>query len=196
MAFWSDKTFEPKRENRWLLYIAGFEPWMISTFKKPSYQINVSKYQILNDVFKKPNVVVWNDVEVTITDGSLEKGSGQSKFSAFGSELNDALIKNNKSPTAGGINTTQTLMRKLAGLGYATPLGLPEVATSITKDQMVKTFGNIIRFQQLNAAGNPIDTWSLHNPILKSVNFGDARYESDNLNKITMSFEYDFATFS
>jgi len=41
--------------------------------------------------------------------------------------------------------------------------------------------------------GAPIETWSLYNPWIKSVNFGDLDYESDELVNVELSIRYDWA---
>jgi len=48
--------------------------------------------------------------------------------------------------------------------------------------------------QQLNAEGNAVETWTLVNPFIKSTNFGQLDYASDELVKLELVISYDYAT--
>jgi len=47
---------------------------------------------------------------------------------------------------------------------------------------------------QIDADGNPQETWTLKNAILIKLGFGDLDYASEDLSEIEMSFRYDWAT--
>lgn len=199
MPFWNQNDIEPKRSNRWLLYLKDFDPFLISSFKKPSFSISHSEYQIINEVYYKPNVLSWKETNCTITDVEHSK---------------DIPVK---------YNATKILMQKIPQIGARWPSdGFPqpiierdkygssvgedldfpnfrpggfEPNSSITKTDMNLTFG-IIKFQQINAEGKPIEEWKLFNTSLVDVDFGDASYEKDEINKITLTLKYDYATFT
>ena len=46
---------------------------------------------------------------------------------------------------------------------------------------------------QVDSEGEDIETWNLHNFIIKSVAFGDLSYDDDGLVEITMNIAYDWA---
>ena len=48
--------------------------------------------------------------------------------------------------------------------------------------------------KQIDANGEPIEEWKLHNPFLTNVDFGTVGYDSDELVEYTLTVDYDFAT--
>ena len=67
----------------------------------------------------------------------------------------------------------------------------------LSKKQMSKSLsyqGGNFTIQQLNAEGNAVETWTLKNPFITSVNLGDLNYETDGLSTITLGLRYDFAS--
>ena len=71
--------------------------------------------------------------------------------------------------------------------GYRLPPAttIPE---GIKKDSQNKLF-----IYQLNGAGKQVEKWTLHNTFIKSINFGDLDYSSDDLLTLEITFGYDFA---
>jgi hypothetical protein len=67
-SFWSDPRLDPKRQYRFVVYVANFDPFIAKTVKKPSFQVGVSRHQYLNHEFKYPTTVKWNDVTMTFAD--------------------------------------------------------------------------------------------------------------------------------
>jgi len=68
MGFWADANTEPKRADRFLMYINGIPEWMISKTGKPSPKISVVKKQYLNHTFKYPGKVEWESITFTLND--------------------------------------------------------------------------------------------------------------------------------
>lgn len=64
------------------------------------------------------------------------------------------------------------------------------------KDGMKKSqySGEPFIIQRLDDAGKIQDTWTLINPFIKSVKYGDLDYSSDDLLEITITVAYDSAT--
>ena len=50
--------------------------------------------------------------------------------------------------------------------------------------------------QQLDSDGAVVEQWTLHNPFINKVGFGDLSYEDDNLSEISLGLTYDWATYS
>jgi hypothetical protein len=48
---------------------------------------------------------------------------------------------------------------------------------------------------QYDASGSPLTTWKLKNPFIKSINFGDYDYSSDDIIEIEVVVAYDWAYF-
>ena len=47
---------------------------------------------------------------------------------------------------------------------------------------------------QLTADGKPLEKWTLNNPFLTGVEFGEFVYEGDDIREIDMKLRYDWAT--
>lgn len=199
MAFWHQSDIEPKRSNRWVLILGWLDPFLISSFKKPSFQISHSEYQIINDVYYKPNVLAWNESTCSIVD--LQHASGIpvklnatkvlfDKLTEIGAKwpsdgFPQPVIKRDRNGSSVGEDPDNPNFR---------PGGF-EPNSSITKADMNFAFG-IIKFQQLKADGKPFEEWKLFNTSLVSADFGEASYDKDEINKINLTFKYDYATFT
>lgn len=209
MPFWSDSNIEPKRKNRWLLYIQDFEPWMMVSFTKPSITIGKSTYQEINNIRHKPTIARWEPCNFTITDLETEDKNG-----SF-------------------LNTTAGFMSIIRGSGYPTleEPKLPkrdkngiietfstedptdyyekggEVFSNIMKDKAMKALGRV-RFVQLsvgksnsntetnsNSKEEPIEEWVLHNCWLERCDFGGDMTYDDDIVKISATICYDYATY-
>lgn len=77
--------------------------------------------------------------------------------------------------------------------GYK-PLTSPSDKLSSTSKSSALSALGLIQIQQLDANGDPLETWTLHNAWIKDVKFGDLDYESDDLTEIEIEFRYDHAS--
>ena len=48
----------------------------------------------------------------------------------------------------------------------------------------------------MDADGNDLETWLLHNAFIKSVKFSDLDYDSEDLSTCDLELRYDWATMS
>ena len=95
-----------------------------------------------------------------------------------------------------------------SGKPYFPNLSVPEKASTIANSfgggiqgqtdhsiAGVGTESNIqsVRIYQLNPAGLVVEKWTLHNPMVKSINWGDLDYESDDPVEYSLDIEYDWA---
>ena len=88
---------------------------------------------------------------------------------------------------------SQDFYDKLVADGYNFEGAVGLLADGIIKNQYTdKPF----LINQLGSDGKAIETWSLINPWIKSVKFGDLDYSSDDLVEITITVSYDSATLS
>jgi len=95
------------------------------------------------------------------------------------------------------------LYRILETAGYQNPIaqGAAIVGDSSTgiktfaKSTATKPFDQI-KIVQVNAFGDPVETWTLNNAWLNKVAFGDLDYGSDEISEVTLTFAYDWADLS
>jgi hypothetical protein len=83
-----------------------------------------------------------------------------------------------QSPTAAGAAIT--------GAGTGSTL------RTMAKGTATRQFDQI-QIIQIDANGDALETWTLNNAWVKSVNFGNLDYSSDDINDITFTFRYDWA---
>ena len=165
MAFWSDKSVEPKRKFRWLLYWTGVPQFVIKSVKKPSYTVATTPHQFLNYEFNYPGRVTWEDIQITLVD-PVQPDSTKSLYKIL--ENSGYVIPSNYQEAA---------------------------AATISKEGMIDALGTEIKLSQLDAAGNQfIETWIVKNPLITSVDFDTLDYSSDELLNITVNIKYDYAT--
>lgn len=165
MAFWSEKTVEPKRKFRWLLYWTGVPQFVVKSVKKPSYAVATTGHQFLNYEFNYPGRVTWQDVQITLVD-PVQPDSTKSLYKIL--ENSGYVIPSNYNEGA---------------------------AATISKQGMVDALGTEIKLSQLDADGTrPIETWIIKNPLITAAEFDTLDYSSDELLNITVTIKYDYAT--
>lgn len=169
MAFWTTNDVTPTRQFRFKVTNGTGAWWWASSCSKPSYEISTEEYKLINNKYKYPGVATWNDVNITIVDvGEKTK------------ELANALVQSGYNPET-VIDTVDGLSKKL--MNKQAYLGGGTAAQSALQ----------FRIQQLDAKGATIEDWLLVNPMIKSVNFGQLDYSSDELVKLELVIAYDYA---
>ena len=165
MAFWSEKTVEPKRKFRWLLSWTGVPQFVIKSVKKPAYSVATTGHQFLNYEFNYPGRVTWEPITITLVD-PVQPDSTKSLYKIL--ENSGYVIPSNYNEGA---------------------------AATISKQGMVDALGTEIKLSQLDADGQvPIETCVIKNPLITSAEFDTVDYSSDELINITVTIKYDYAT--
>ena len=170
MTFWSGKTLTPTRQFRFMINTGSGNWWWASTCSKPSYEVSTEEYKLINNKYKYPGVVTWNDVNISIVDvGDKTK------------ELANSLAKSGYNPGGPKEGDQDGLSKeKMKDQAYV---------GGGKKSQMALQF----RIQQLDDTGTPVEDWLLVNPFIKSVIFGQLDYASDELVKLELVISYDYA---
>jgi len=176
-TYWANKDSVPKRQHRFLFKFGtkqGDGPmelpmWVCSRVTRPSMEITAIEHQYLNHTFKYPGRAKWNNISVTLRDPG--------------------------SPDASGV-----LYAWIKKAGYTPPIGSADEATSaatFTKKSFAELFG-AVTIETLGVddkgAGKVIEKWSIHNPMIVSINWGENDYASEELLNITLDLAYDYAT--
>ena len=167
MSFWTEKTVEPKRTFRWLLYFTGMPQFIAKSVKKPSFQVSTTPHQFLNYEFHYPGAVKWQPISMTIVD-PVNPDSTKSLYKIL--ENSGYVIPSNYRE---------------------------QFAATISKEAMVNALGGQIAIAQLDAEGNsntPLEKWIIKNPLITSVDFGELNYSSEEMLNITINITYDYAT--
>jgi hypothetical protein len=65
---------------------------------------------------------------------------------------------------------------------------------TMSKTKSVRALGNKIDIVQIDSDGQPVETWTLINPWIKDVKYGELDYESDDITNIEVEVRYDWAS--
>ena len=49
MKFWNERSVEPKRKFRWLLYFSGMPQFIVKSVKKPSFAVATTPHDFLKE---------------------------------------------------------------------------------------------------------------------------------------------------
>jgi len=164
MAFWTDAQFEdPKRAYRFLVDI-GRMPNGATWYAKSC---------------KKPEITI-STIEHNFLNHRFYY-PGRAEWGAVTITLVDPL-----SPDA-AINTAAIIRAS----GYNPPKDVTDTST-ISKQAAVAAMGSVV-ISQIDSVGNAVETWTLWNPFITSVTYGDLDYSSDEMTEITIEVRYDWA---
>ena len=168
MAFWNERTVEPKRKFRWLLYFANAPQFIIKSVTKPSFQVGSSSHNFLQHQFHFPGRVTWQDISITLVD-PVNPDATRTFYE---------IIK-----SAGYVVPSE--FDQSARSSYAT----------VSKKEMVANLGTFIRIDQIAAEGSSkvIESWKVNNPQITSVNFDSLDYGTDEALNIQVGIKYDWA---
>lgn len=193
MAFFTEKTLNPKRKFRWVVDIGtGNDTNSIlrvaaKSVQKPNYTLETTQHKFLNHQFNYPNRVIWQPIDITFVD-HLGRG---------------------------GTSVSSRLYALLLSSGYQIPANPFNCELSPTKNRAVGALGSVKIVQLSGDAGRArftvdeidgrapgapqrsdvIETWTLGNAFISKVTFGDLSYDDDGLVEIQCTFTYDYAEF-
>lgn len=166
MAFWSTADVEPKRGFRFLVQIGDDIVWWAKQVNTPSFDVGEVEHSFLGNKYYFPGKVSWTEVSLTLVDPVSP----------------DAVHKTNE---------------YIINSGYMVPLNTDsqdqlETISKIKANTIA--FKSVFNIQVLNADGLVIENWTLNNPFIRSVKFGDLSYEDDALRTVELGIRYDWAS--
>ena len=89
-------------------------------------------------------------------------------------------------------DATTRLLNAIKNSGYMYPTSPTQLGT-ISKLKSVNAFDNTFVITQLNADGQPVETWTLHNAFITKVGNGSLSYSSEDLVELSLTIKYDYA---
>ena len=181
MAFWGEglnaNSKDPKRKFRFKVQIGDLGQgivWYAKSVTKPEMTIeNGTEHKFLGHTYKFPGSVKWNECEVMLVD-----------------PVNDS-----------GKDAATRLLEIIEKSGYVFPNEFykdpnqPRAFETISKGKATAALDAVV-IEQIDANGDTIEKWTLHNPFINKVGFGDLSYDSDDLSEISLGITYDWATFN
>lgn len=189
MAFWNEASMEPKRKFKFLLRFGNasdaLPSFIVKKVNKPEISISDTPHKFLGHTYYFPATTSWNEINCTVIDpAGFGKGGDNEPATANAPSVDVAegmyrvlLASGYQSPTA---------------QGYATAGGAPATLRTFSKSAATAQFDQI-QIVQIDASGQPVETWTLNNAFIKKMTFGELDYGSDDINEITLTFRYDWA---
>ena len=175
MAFWSEKV-NPKTKQRFVLVIGEKQVITVKSVTKPKATVDIKGYRMINHTYKYPGLLTWNPITIKLVD-------------MYG----DDTVEGVKDTS---LNTAKFLRDLLSKSGYQTPRN-DGITTAEKASTISNAFGNSIKIQQINPAGDKIvEQWTLVNPIISEINWGEVDYSSDDLIEYVLTVDYDYALFT
>ena len=93
-------------------------------------------------------------------------------------------------PVAPDAASIVTKMIKDSGYSPATSA---DAQQTMSKKKSVEALGDLA-IVQLDGDGGEVERWTLKNPWIKDVKYGELDYESDDLTNVELEIRYDYAT--
>ena len=88
----------------------------------------------------------------------------------------------------GAVAQTNAIM---VASGYQVP-GSPADLASMSKGKATAAIGYLV-IEQIDSNNQVIEMWTVKNPFIKSVKFGELAYDNDDLSEIELEIRYDWA---
>ena len=163
-TFWSSSTFEPKRVFRGLLYLPGIKPFMLKSFSKPG----LDELTVKRTTF--PTTLGRQQIEQIETAGMKLKPL-------------KLVLMDGENPQ---YNTAMAFYEYLTHKGMADKLNSSELMDASKANEFLP---GAIYMTELNANGAGF-SWTIINPILVSIDFGEIDYASEELSTVTVGLHY------
>ena len=196
MSFWNNPEIEIKTKSRFLVSIAdGFFLPNVKSVTKPSADIGSKTYKLINHEFNYPGTVKWNPISIIFVDMN---GAGN----AFDTGGFLAQMLNNTGydyPDSGGhqIATKGGAFRKISS-----PEKSSTIANAFGRGIQSKAdvsganyYEQNVVIYQLTPEGDINEVWTLVNPLVKSIKYGELSYDSDEAVEYTLEVAYDWAKY-
>lgn len=181
MTWWSNKTTELKKQNRFLLVIGDGFARTVKSCTKPTATIGSKDFQLINNFYSYPGLVTWEDIEVKFVDGAGLMQAAQS----------DPMIT---------LDTSKILWDMLLKTSYKTPdlnsytgVGDTTPSKKSTINDSLRGSSGGIEIRSIDPEGKLIESWFLVNPIITKISWGNLDYYSDEAVEYSMTIKYDWA---
>ena len=197
MPFWNSTEIELKQKSKFIVSFAGtFYLPNVKTVTKPSVTFANKEYTLLNHVFNYPGIAKWEPITITFVDMN-GNGKGFDTAALLSQMLNNSgytypSTGKHSLGTAGGVKSEISSPEKSSTIANAFGSGLTKQA-DFSKSTPT---GQNVMITQLTPNGDTNEQWTLVNPIIKSIKYGDLAYASDEPVEYTLEVTYDYAIYN
>lgn len=196
MTWWHSNEVELKQKSKFIVSFA--ETFFLPNVKsctKPSLDINTKEYKLLNHHFNYPGIVKWNPITITFVDFNAN-GKQFDTAGFLAQMLNNTGYdypnsSNHSLGTAGGDDSDISAPEKSSTVANAFGGGLMGKKDNNSASPRSQN----VLIQQLTPEGLVNEKWTLVNPLIKSIKYGDLAYDSDEPVEYEIQIVYDFAIY-
>ena len=210
MTFWGVDLVKgvshPKQKSRFIVEL-GNGGWMLSlsTITKPAVTIEKKEYRMINHYYNYPGIPKWEPITMTFVDNQIWGNSISTVPGGTDGVTRKPLERSTSGKlfemlmatgyvTPSGANSALPNSRPADNSAFLAPVVSPEKAASIS------AFGKDFIIYQLHPEGTHVngdinftEKWTLFNPIITKISWGDLDYGSDDLVQYTLDVSYDWA---
>ena len=164
---WQSAGIEPKRKYKYILNLGDIPAWVIKTSGRPNVNISEgAKHNFMAYEFKYPGKVTWDNVEITLVD-PIDPDVASIMFKI----IQDA-----------GYRIPRDWTAENAGWKI-----------SMSKLNSINATKGDIAIKTVDSNGNDVEKFTLRNAWVKSINYDDVSYDSEELMSISVTLAYDYA---
>ena len=168
--FWTNSTVEPKRAFRYFFSLESNAP---DSSKIETYAIKS---------VKKPSFSVSEVPHQYVAHTFYYPG--RVTWNPVDITFVDSVIP----------DQTAVITNMFIGGGYKIPTDEVNSRNSFSKGKYVNSVGTP-KITQIDADGQIIETWTLNNAFITTIDYGQLDYSSEDLVILSVTLRYDFATF-
>jgi len=209
MSFWTSPKLHPKIKSRFIVsFGSGFYLPNVKSVTKPAVEVATKEYRLMNHYFNYPGLVRWQPIKLTFVD-----------MNGAGGEFDTSQMLYEMLNNSGYAEPTKN-DHKLGKIGDRnaadSPITTPEKASTIANsfgdglygksnysEKKPNTDPRVIKIQQIDFGSGPdndiktktVEQWTIVNPIITNISWGDLDYGSDDLVECTLDIKYDWAEF-
>tara|TARA_B100001123_G_C15038585_1_gene918502 strand:- start:319 stop:867 length:549 start_codon:yes stop_codon:yes gene_type:complete len=164
---WQSPNIEPKRKFKFILTFGDIPAWVVKTAGRPNITItDGARHHFMSHEFKFPGRVQYNDIEISLVD-PIDP------------------------------DVASVMFKIIQDAGYVIPTNWNQDnqgwKVSMSKMNSIAATKGDIAIKTIDAAGNDIEKFTLHNAWVKAVNYDDVGYDSEELMSISVTLAYDYA---
>jgi hypothetical protein len=159
--------------------LGDYQEYLCKTVTKPSYTISETEHKFMGNTYYYPGAVTWETVTAQLVNAVDPDGNAVLMEALYRGGYMDPNSQSNLFLTG-----------DLAGPGAINRAG----PGTPNKADALEALGDVI-IRELNGEGHQIGTWTLMNPFITNVKFGDLDYGTEDLLNIDITFRYDFAMY-
>jgi hypothetical protein len=172
-TFWTQSPAkDPKRAFRFKVQFGQSGVlWYAKTAQRPTLSFTEATHSYLNHTYYWPGRAEWSEITITFVD-PVE-------------------------PDLGG-----DLVEALSNAGYRIPAGTSAASDMSSPSKLTSTQAlgpssdsNDVQIFMIDENGNELESWTLKHAWMKSIEFGQLDYSSDEMTEISVVFRYDWAQF-